>query len=152
MMPIRQVHRRPEQQAKCLVNKALQPEDAFYPQSLTDADGEPLKGGVDYVLHFDKGKFPPVNAFSSITMYDKDGFHVANPIDRFAIGDRDNLTFNEDGSLDIYIQPESPGRDKESNWLPSPKSGTVNITMRLYAPKAEALDGRWVPPAVQRVE
>ena len=131
---------------------ANQPGDAIYPQSLTDADGKPLLGGVSYVLHFEKNEMPPVNAFSSLTMYDADGFQVINPINRYAIGDRDPLKFNDDGSLDIYIQPESPGKEKEANWLPSPKNGELNITMRLYAPKTEALDGRWNPPAIQRVK
>ena len=131
---------------------ANQPEDAIYPQALTDGDGNPLMGGLSYVLHFEKSEMPPVNAFSSLTMYDKDGFPVPNDIKRYAIGDRDPLTFNEDGSLDIYIQPGSPGKEKESNWLPSPDSGEMNITMRLYAPKAEALDGRWNPPAIMRVK
>lgn len=131
---------------------ANQPEDAVYPEIVTDADGNPLVGGVTYVLHFDKGEYPPVNAFASITMYDQDGFHVANPIDRFAIGDRDDLVFNDDGALDIYIQPNSPGKEKEANWLPSPRNGVLNMTMRLYAPKAEALDGRWAPPAVIKVK
>jgi len=81
-----------------------------------------------------------------------DGFHVPNPINRFAIGDRDNLTFNSDGSLDIYIQPQSPGKEKESNWLPSPESGLLTMTMRLYLPRPEALDGRWNPPPVVRVK
>jgi hypothetical protein len=130
---------------------ANQPEDAIYPEIVTDADGNPLMGGVEYVLHFDKGEYPPVDAFASLTMYDKDGYHIANPINRFAIGDRDALKYNSDGSLDIYIQFESPGREKESNWLPSPKSGPLNMTMRLYAPKAQALDGRWNPPAVRKV-
>ena len=93
---------------------------------------------------------PPVNAFSSLTMYDEDGFPVLNPINRYAIGDRDPLNFNADGSLDIYIQPESPGKDKEANWLPSPKDGELNITMRLYSPKSEALNGHWNPPPVYR--
>ena len=131
---------------------ANQPEDAMYPQSLTDADGKPLVGGVSYVLHFEKSEMPPVNAFSSLTMYDADGFPVPNVIKRYAIGDRDPLKFNKDGSLDIYIQPNSPGKDKESNWLPSPKSGEMNMTMRLYAPKTEALDGRWNPPAIRRIK
>jgi len=131
---------------------ANQPEDAMYPQLLTDADGNPLMGGVSYLLHFDKSERPPVNAFSSITMYDADGFPVPNSINRYAIGDRDPLKFNDDGSFDIYIQPENPGKDKESNWLPSPKSGELNITMRLYAPKAEALDGRWNPPAIEKIK
>jgi len=131
---------------------ANQPEDAFYPQSMTDADGKPLLGGVSYVLHFEKTEMPPVNAFSSLTMYDANGFPVPNAIKRYAIGDRDPLKFNKDGSLDIYIQPNSPGKDKESNWLPSPESGELNITMRLYSPKTEALDGRWNPTAIKRVK
>jgi len=131
---------------------ANQPEDAIYPQSLTDADGKPLVGGVSYVLHFDKSELPPVKAFWSLTMYDADGFPVANPIKRYAIGGRDKLIYNTDGSLDLYIQPESPGKAKETNWLPSPKSGELNITMRLYAPNVEALDGRWLAPAISRVK
>ncbi len=131
---------------------ANQPEDAMYPQSLTDADGQPLVGGSRYVLHFDKGKLPPAEAFWSFTIYDADGFPVANPINRYAIGDRDALAYASDGSLDIYIQPASPGNDKESNWLPSPDSGPLNITMRLYAPKAEALNGSWAPPPVKRMQ
>lgn len=131
---------------------ANQPEDAFYPQSVTDADGNPLMGGVSYIFHFNKSEFPPVDAFSSITMYDKDGFHIANPLNRFSIGDRDSLTYNDDGSLNIYIQPYNPGKEKESNWLPSSKSGALNITMRLYAPKAEVLDGRWNPPPIMKVK
>jgi len=129
---------------------ANQPEDAIYPQSLTDADGDALRGGTTYILHFDKSEVPPVEAFSSLTMYDADGFPVPNPINRYAIGDRDPLKFNEDGSLDIYIQTQHPGDEKEANWLPSPENGELNITMRLYAPETEALDGRWNPPAIKK--
>ena len=103
------------------------------------------------MLHFDKSELPPVDAFWSVTMYDAEGFQVANPLDRYAIGDRDALKYNDDGSLDLYIEPENPGREKVSNWLPSPKNGALGVTMRLYAPKAEALDGRWQPPPVRRV-
>ena len=131
---------------------ANQPEDAIYPLLLTDADGQPLTGENKYVLHFDKSELPPVDAFWSVTMYDVDGFQVTNPLNRYAIGDRDALVHNSDGSLDIYIQPESPGEKKESNWLPSPLSGTLGVTMRLYAPMAEALDGRWNPPAIKRIK
>jgi hypothetical protein len=130
---------------------ANQPEDAMYPQSLTDADGKPLVGGSRYVLRFAKGGLPPAEAFWSLTLYDADGFPVANPLNRYAVGDRDALAYNSDGSLDIFIQPDSPGRDKEANWLPSPKSGGLNITMRLYAPKVQALEGSWVPPAIRPV-
>ena len=131
---------------------ANQPEDAIYPLNLTDADGNPMEGGNRYVLHFSKAELPPVDAFWSVTMYDATGFQVANEISRFAIGDRDALNYNADGSLDIYIQHESPSNDKESNWLPSPDGGILGLTMRLYAPKLQALDGRWVPPAIERVQ
>jgi hypothetical protein len=82
-------------------------------------------------------------------MYDEAGFQVANSLNRFAIGDRDELKYNADGSLDLYMQYENPGPDKESNWLPSPATGTLGVTMRLYAPKAQILDGRWNPPAIK---
>ena len=131
---------------------ANQPEDAIYPLCVADADGKPLMGDQRYILHFAKGEIPPVNAFWSLTMYDGEGFQVANPLNRFAIGDRDALKFNADGSLDIYIQHDSPGADKESNWLPAPASGPLGLTMRLYAPHPEALDGRWNPPAVRSVQ
>ena len=128
------------------------PADAIYPTAFLDSEGKPLDGAGKYVLHFDKGRTPPSGAFWSVTMYDHQGFQVPNPINRFAIGDRDKLKFNEDGSLDIYIQNESPGADKESNWLPAPKSGAIGPTMRIYAPKREALDGTWVPPPFKRVQ
>jgi hypothetical protein len=122
------------------------PEDAIYPNAFVDADGNPTSGEHAYVLRFEKGKLPAANAFWSLTMYDKDGFQVPNPINRFAIGDRDKLAFNADGSLDIYIQHESPGQDKESNWLPAPKS-PFQVMMRMYSPKPEALrDGPGLPP------
>jgi hypothetical protein len=130
---------------------ANQPEDAIYPMNVADADGKPLTGDQRYVLHFTKDQLPAAGAFWSATMYDAEGFQVANPINRFAIGDRDALKFNPDGSLTIYIQHASPGPDKESNWLPGPASGTLGVTMRLYAPKTPALDGRWSPPAIRKV-
>jgi hypothetical protein len=130
---------------------ANQPEDAIYPMCIGDADGKPIRGENRYVLHFNKEELPPVEAFWSVTMYDESGYQVANQIDRFAIGDRDQLKYNADGSLDLYIQHASPGPDKESNWLPGPASGTLGITMRLYAPKAAAIYGRWAPPAMQKV-
>lgn len=130
---------------------ANQPEDAIYPMAITDGSGKPVEGDNNYVIHFEKEELPPVSAFWSITMYDEEGFQVANPLNRFAIGDRDHLKFNSDGSLDIYIQHKSPGADRESNWLPSPASGKLGITMRLYGPKPEALDGRWNPPGIKKV-
>jgi hypothetical protein len=130
---------------------ANQPEDAVYPMNVADADDTPVTGENKYVLHFNKDELPPVNAFWSLTMYDAEGFQVANPLNRFALGDRDALAFNADGSLDLYIQNEKPSADKESNWLPAPKSGTLGMTMRLYAPKPEVVDGRWNPPVLKRI-
>lgn len=126
------------------------PEDAVYPTAFQDSDGKPLDGAGDYVVHFTKEQLPPADAFWSLTMYDDQGFQVANPIDRFAIGDRDALKFNADGSLDLYLQHRSPGKDKESNWLPSPASGQIGPTLRIYAPRANVLDGSWAPPAIRR--
>ena len=128
---------------------ANQPEDAVYPLLNVVADGDPATGDHDYVIHFDADKLPPADAFWSVTMYDAEGFQVANELDRFAIGDRDSLTYDADGSLNLYLQHTNPGVERESNWLPAPL-GPLGVTMRLYAPKAEVLDGRWHPPVVQK--
>jgi hypothetical protein len=125
------------------------PEDAVYPILLVDSDGDSTRGEQNYVVHFDADKLPPVDAFWSITMYDAEGYQVANELDRFAIGDRDQLTYNSDGSLDILIQNTNPGPDRQANWLPAP-TGPLGITMRLYAPRPEILDGRWAPPPVRK--
>jgi hypothetical protein len=125
------------------------PEDAIYPLNLADDTGKPLDGANNYVLHFDKGQTPPVNAFWSVTLYDPQGFQVANPLNRFAVSSWMPFKYNSDGSLDLYFQNESTGADKEANWLPAPK-GPYNLTMRLYAPKAEALTGKWNPPPVTK--
>jgi len=127
------------------------PEDAIYPLNLGDQNGRPLDGTNKYVLHFDKGAAPPVNAFWSITLYDPEGFQVANSLNRFAVSSWMPFSYNPDGSLDIYFQNESPGANKEANWLPAPK-GPFNLTMRLYAPKSEALTGKWNPPAILKTE
>jgi hypothetical protein len=129
---------------------ANQAVDAIYPLSLVDADGNSYHGDYKYVQHFEKDEVPPVEAFWSVTMYDDQGFQCANEINRFAIGDRDGLKLNEDGSLDLYYQNENPGPDKVSNWLPAP-TGSFNLCMRLYAPKMKVLVGTWNPPAVQRI-
>lgn len=127
------------------------PVDAIYPLATEDADGNQLRGEEKYVLHFKKGELPPANAFWSLTMYDVQGFQVPNSLNRFAIGDRDNLKFNRDGSLNIYIQAQSPGTEYESNWLPSPSSGIIVPTLRIYSPTAEVLTGKWVPPPFEKV-
>ncbi|MGB3188596.1 MAG: DUF1214 domain-containing protein [Limnoraphis sp.] len=126
------------------------PEDAIYPMTRVDDNSNPLSGEHCYVMHFEADQLPPVNAFWSITMYNNQQFFVDNPLHRYAIGDRDSLTFNPDGSLDIYIQHESPGKNQESNWLPSPQDG-FNLTMRLYYPKAAVLDKTWSPPLVKSI-
>jgi len=125
-------------------------EDAVYPLLLSDADGKPVTGEGAYVIHFGGDQLPPAAAFWSITMYDEEGFQAPNEIDRFAIGDRDHLTYNADGSLDIYVQNENPGPERVSNWLPAPL-GPLGITMRLYAPQPPVLDGTWNPPPVRRL-
>ena len=125
-------------------------EDAVYPILTADADGEPLVGGASYVLHFEKAELPPVFAFWSLTMYDEEGYQVANDLDRFAIGDRDPLSYGADGSLDLYLQPTSPGAAKEANWLPTSTSGRLGITMRLYGPTSRVLSGEWSPPPVRK--
>jgi hypothetical protein len=126
------------------------PEDAIYPHATVDADGEALSGSHRYVIRFPKGQLPPVGAFWSITMYNATQAFVQNPINRYAIGDRDPLTFNADGSLTLYIQRDSPGRDKESNWLPAPRD-SFNLFMRLYWPNKAVVDGTWKVPPVERV-
>jgi hypothetical protein len=125
------------------------PEDAIYPANLADDTGKPLDGAHKYTIHFDKATMPPVHAFWSITLYDEEGFQVGNNLNRFALSNWMPFRFNTDGSLDLYFQNESPGAENEANWLPAPK-GPFNLTMRLYAPKADALTGKWNPPSVVR--
>jgi hypothetical protein len=127
------------------------PEDAIYPLNLSDDTGRPLDGSNKYTLHFEKSATPPVNAFWSVTLYDSEGFQVANPLDRFAVSSWMPFKYDPDGALTLYFQNESPGKDKEANWLPAPK-GAFNLTMRLYAPKSEALTGRWNPPPVTKAQ
>jgi hypothetical protein len=129
------------------------PADSLYPTTFVDGAGKPLNGANRYVLHFDAGLTPPVNAFWSVTMYDPQSFFVDNSINRYAISSWLPLQRNGDGSLDIYIQHASPGADKETNWLPAPDGG-FNITMRMYWPKDHSpsiIDGSWRPPAVYKV-
>ncbi len=128
------------------------PEDAVYPTAFADSEGQPFDSGKRYTIHFDKDQIPPVRAFWSLTMYDANQLFTENPIDRYAIGDRDKLAFNDDGSLDLYIQRESPGKDKESNWLPAPASGPFTMNLRLYWPALDVIDGTWAPPPVKRVD
>ncbi len=127
------------------------PQDAVYPLNLGDQAGRPLDGANKYAVHFDKASLPPVEGFWSVTLYDLEGYQVANPLNRFAVSSWMPFKYDPDGSLTLYIQNENPGKDKEANWLPAPK-GPFNLTMRLYAPKSEVLTGKWNPPPVTKTE
>ena len=128
------------------------PEDAIYPINLADETGKPLDGANNYVLHFDKERHAagrtPSGRSRSMTMK---ASRCANSLNRFAVSSWMPFKYDPDGSLDLYFQNESPGADKEANWLPAPK-GPFNLTMRLYAPKSDALTGVWNRPAIKRVD
>ncbi len=124
-------------------------EDGTYPILLADADSNAVDGGNDYVMHFDADGLPPVRSFWSVTVYDPDGFQVANELNRFALGDRDALRYNGDGSLDLYVQHQHPGPDKEANWLPIPR-GPFGMITRLYLPTSRVLHGEWAPPPLRK--
>jgi hypothetical protein len=129
------------------------PADAVYPATEQSADGTPLNGANRYVLHFDKGEMPPVNAFWSLTMYNSDYFFVANPLNRYTLSERNRLKHNADGSVDLFLQADNPGHDKEANWLPSPRD-KFSLMLRMYWPKEtppSILDGSWNPPPVKKV-
>jgi hypothetical protein len=131
------------------------PEDAVYPSVYVDADGKPLDAAHKYVIHFARDQTPPVHAFWSVTMYDPNSFFVPNSINRYAISSWMPLVKNADGSIDLYVQATSPGKDKEANWLPAPSSGGFNMTMRMYWPTEKApsiIDGSWKPPVVKKVQ
>lgn len=126
------------------------PEDAIYPICHIDSERKRLNGGNRYVLHFEKGQTPPTNAFWSITMYNRNGKLVDNTLYRYAIGNRNGLLANADGSVDIYIQHTPPGEEKERNWLPAPKDD-FNLCLRVYYPKQSAINGSWKMVPVRRV-
>lgn len=132
---------------------ANRPQDAVYPTSKADAEGRKYNGANKYVINFPKGQLPPVEGFWSLTMYDSGYFFVNNPLNRYSISARQNLKSNPDGSTDLYLQKDSPGKDKESNWLPAP-SGDFILMMRLYWPeqkKPSIINGTWTIPGAKRV-
>ncbi len=132
---------------------ANRPQDAIYPTSETDADGNPYSGANRYVMHFGKGQTPPTRGFWSLTMYDAGYFFVANPLNRYTLSPRNDLKYNADGSLDLYVQKDSPGKDRESNWLPAPE-GRFILMLRLYWPQETGpsiVNGTWQPPGVVKV-
>ena len=127
-------------------------EEAMYPAYYVDSDGQKLDGAHRYTLRFAPGKLPPVNSFWSLTMYDQpNSLLVANPINRYLLNSPmlPNFFKDADGGLTLIIQNESPGKDKEANWLPAPK-GPFSVIMRLYWPKDEALNGSWTQPKLTR--
>jgi hypothetical protein len=129
-------------------------QEAMYPIYRLDAEGQALSGANRYTLRFAPGQLPPVNAFWSLTMYELPAsLLVANPLNRYLLNSPMLPQFkrDDDGGLTLYIQNESPGADKEPNWLPAPK-GPFIMFMRLYWPKAEAMNGTWKQPPLQRVK
>jgi len=133
---------------------ANRPQDAVYPTSEVDADGKPYSGASKYVMHFDKGQLPPADGFWSLTMYNAEYFFVDNPLNRYTLSARNKLKHNADGSVDLYVQNENPGKAKESNWLPAPADKFV-LMLRLYWPKEtppSLLDGTWTIPAVKAAD
>jgi hypothetical protein len=134
---------------------ANRPEDAVYPTSETDANGDPYDGANSkYVMHFEKGRLPPAHAFWSLTVYDADYFFAANRLNRYTLSSRNKFRYNRDGSVDFYIQKKSPGPAKESNWLPAP-DGRFILMLRLYWPRQQPpsiMDGTWKIPPVNKTQ
>ena len=129
-------------------------EEAIYPSYYVDSEGSKLDGAHRYTIHMSPDQLPPVNAFWSLTMYElPDSLLVANPINRYLLNSTmlEDFVRDDDGGITLYIQHDSPGKDKQSNWLPAPK-GPFSATMRLYWPKAEALDGTWKLPPLKRAQ
>jgi len=133
---------------------ANRPQDAIYPTSRADAHGKHYDGASKkYVMHFAKGALPPVNGFWSLTMYDSHYFFVPNPLNRYTLSQRNKFVTNADGSVDLYLQADSPGEARESNWLPAPKGEFIPM-LRLYWPREHSpsiLDGSWKPPVIEAV-
>ena len=129
--------------------------EAIYPNYMTDSDGAPLNAsGNKYTLTFKSEDLPPVKAFWSLSMYDgKTQLFIHNPLERYLLNSSmmDQFSKEEDGSITFYIQKDSPGKDKEANWLPAP-DGALYMVLRLYGPEADALEGKWTPPALQKVK
>jgi len=125
--------------------------DSVAPRAAVDEQGRPLNGHHRYRMHFAPGELPPVRGFWSLTVYNDKQFFVDNPIDRYAIGDRDDIAPGPDGSVDILIQHDEPGPNLESNWLPAP-TGSFNVTLRAYWPEQSILNGSWTPPPLTRLD
>jgi DNA sulfur modification protein DndE len=127
------------------------PQDAIYPSTTVDSKGEKLNGANRYTIHFAKGQLPPVKGFWSLTMYDDKYFFTENALNRYTVSARNDLHKNQDGSVDLYIQHESPGKDKENNWLPAPEGDFV-LMFRFYWPENAIINGKWSPPGVVKAK
>ncbi len=126
------------------------PEDLSVLLLAADSQGAPLDGAHGYTLHFESGQLPPAAALWSLAAYDAQGMPFANPLSRYALGDRDPLRYNADGSLDLRISHAPPAPEEQSNWLPLPAAGPASLLLRVYAPEPALLDGLWTPPALLR--
>jgi hypothetical protein len=127
------------------------PEESIYPNLQRDEHGEALNGARRYAVRFDADQLPPVDAFWSLSVYDTRGYQVENEIDRFALGDRDELLYELDGSLELVLAHVRPSKEWVANWLPVPEGAFV-VTMRLYLPQESALNGTWNPPPARRLD
>jgi hypothetical protein len=126
------------------------PEDAISMATRLDGGGQQLDGNARYVLRFEPGKSPPTDAFWSVSLYDPQRRFVGNAVHHYSLGSNGRLAKNADGSFEIVLQQADPGGEKTSNWLPTPK-GPFNLVLRIYSPRQDALDGKWVPPGIRRV-
>ncbi|MBM7062390.1 DUF1254 domain-containing protein [Pseudomonas sp. UL073] len=127
-------------------------ETKYFYQDL-DGAGARLNGAQAYTVTFAKGQVPPVKGFWSLTVYDAAHFFVPNPLKRYSLGTKNkDLKTNADGSLTLYVQAESPGADKQSNWLPAPKDADFSLFLRAYWPEEAIVQGRWTPPAVETAQ
>jgi hypothetical protein len=128
------------------------PTETQYYYTDGDSKGVQLEGKNLYTVTFQKDQFPPVNGFWSLTIYNKYHLFEANDLNRYSLGTKNkNLKFNTDGSLTIYAGTKSPGRDKESNWLPAPE-GIFSLYIRAYWAKEAILDGSWIPPEIEHMK
>jgi hypothetical protein len=129
---------------------AVRPQDVFSAVAETDGAGQPLDGSRRYLIHFPKGQLPPAKAFWSITLHDGQRAFTVNKLGRHALSSREKLHASKDGSLDLIIQKDSPGKGQEASWLPAP-AGPFTLTLAIYWPLEKphsALDGSWKPPAI----
>ncbi|MFL9919177.1 DUF1254 domain-containing protein [Paraburkholderia fungorum] len=128
------------------------PTETKYLYQDLDATGQRLSGANRYTVTFAKGETPPVDGFWSLTLYDSDHFFVPNRLKRYSLGTKNReLKYNSDGSPTLYVQADSPGTEKESNWLPSPSNAVFSLYLRAYWPKTSIIEGSWEPPPAQLI-